>query len=53
MKIDLHTHILPENWPDLKEVMICIYSGVARLLGHRVKYLVSAKNRQFPQVEPT
>lgn len=20
MKIDIHNHILPENWPDLKEV---------------------------------
>ena len=22
LKLDIHNHILPENWPDLKEVSI-------------------------------
>ena len=23
LKVDIHNHILPERWPDLKEVLVC------------------------------
>ena len=27
LKVDIHNHILPERWPDLKEVSLYVYSS--------------------------
>ena len=45
MKIDIHTHILPENWPNLKEKYG--YGGWVQLDHHKTGCARMLKYGQF------
>ena len=45
MKIDIHTHILPENWPNLKEKFG--YSGWIQLEHHKTGCANMIKDGSF------
>lgn len=50
MKIDIHTHILPENWPDLKEKYG--YGGFVQLDHHRTGCArMMIDGRMFREIE--
>ena len=45
-KLDIHNHILPENWPDLKEVSIfqlCLEQETNNVFNFKIMQLYAAK----------
>jgi aminocarboxymuconate-semialdehyde decarboxylase len=45
MKIDMHTHVLPESWPDLRERFG--YGGWIRLVHHRTGFAQMMRDDKF------
>ena len=45
MKVDVHTHILPKDWPNLDEVSLCHANPRTSLKEPQV-----IKTREFPKI---
>lgn len=46
-KIDIHNHILPERWPDLKEVSANFAADFKDVLKYFLRNVVSAWTKQI------